>query len=457
MDPQLWTFRMPNTLSIAEAARRIQSGDLSPVELVNACLNRIDTLDDRLCAWVTIDRDDVLKVAQQRQEECTRGKIRGPLHGIPIGIKDIFYTKNLRTSGGSAFLEDFVPDFDATAVLRLQEAGAIILGKTATTEYASFDPADTCNPWDFAHTPGGSSSGSAAGVAAHMCLAALGSQTGGSITRPAAYCGIVGFKPTYSRVSMHGVLPVSFSLDHVGPLTRTVKDAAIVFQAIGGADPSDPLCTDRDMPDCVGAIDIDLKTPPRIGIIPPFFMEKADNALRRATELAIETFRAGGAKVIDIVAPKSFKGIINKHRLIMYAEAAAYHAERFEQAAEKFRPNLRGLIQEGLLLPAVAYADALEHRLQFRSDLRHLFKKVDILLTPATPTQAPEGLSSTGNPAFNAPWSHAGLPTITLPVTVTDGLPCGIQLIGPAWREDHLLQTAQWCETHLGFDTTPDL
>lgn len=448
---------MPNTLSIAEAARRIQSGDLSPVELVTACLNRIDTHDDRLSAWVTIDREGVLKIAEQRQEECTRGKIRGLLHGIPIGIKDIFYTKNLRTTGGSAFLEDFVPDFDATAVARLREAGAIILGKTATTEYASFDPADTCNPWNLAHTPGGSSSGSAAGVAAHMCPAALGSQTGGSITRPAAYCGIVGFKPTYSRVSVHGVLPVSFSLDHVGPLTRTVEDAAIVFQTIGGADPFDPLCADRDMPDCVSAISINLEAPPRIGVIPPFFMEKADSALRRATELAIETFRAGGAKVIDIVPPKSFKGIINKHRLIMYAEAAAYHAERFEQDAGKFRPNLRGLIQEGLLLPAVAYAYALEHRLQFRADLRHLFKKVDILLTPATPTQAPEGLSSTGNPAFNAPWSHAGLPTITLPVTVTDGLPCGIQLIGPAWREDHLLQIAQWCETHLGFDATPDL
>ncbi len=448
---------MPNTLSIAEAARCIQSGDLSPVELVNACLNRIDTHDDRLSAWVAIDQDRVLKIAQRRQEECTDGKIRGLLHGIPIGIKDIFYTKNLRTTGGSAFHKDFVPDFDATAVARLKKAGAIILGKTATTEYASFDPAATCNPWNFEHTPGGSSSGSAAGVAAHMCPAALGSQTGGSITRPAAYCGIVGFKPTYSRVSVRGVLPVSFSLDHVGPLTRTVEDAAIVFQAIGGADPSDPLCTDRDMPDCVSAINIDLKTPPRIGIIPPFFMEKADQALRHATELAVETFRAGGAKVIDIVPPKSFKGVINKHRLIMYAEAAAYHAERFEQNAEKFRPNLRELIQEGLLLPAVAYADALEHRLHFQYDLSHLFNKVDILLTPATPTRAPAGLSSTGSPAFNAPWSHAGLPTITLPVTVTDGLPCGIQLIGPAWREDRLLQIAQWCETHLGFDATPDL
>jgi len=448
---------MPHTLTIAKAAQQIQSSDLSPVELANACLSRIDQLDDVLKAWVTIDRDKVLKVAQKRQGECDQGNIRGPLHGIPIGIKDIFYTKNQLTTGGSAFLKDFIPEFDATAVKRLRQAGAIILGKTATTEYASFDPTDTCNPWNNDHTPGGSSSGSAAAVSAQMCPAALGSQTGGSITRPAAYCGIVGFKPTYSRVSVKGVLPVSFSLDHVGPLTRTVKDAALVFQAIGGFDPSDPLSSDRQMPDCVSAVHTQLDTPPRIGIISPFFMEKADDDMRYAGELAVETFRAGGAEVIEVVPPKGFKDVLNKHRLIMYVEAAAYHAERFERNAKKFRPNLRGLIQEGLLLPAVAYADALEHRLRFRSDTRYFFKKVDVLLTPATTTPAPEGLSSTGNPAFNAPWSHAGLPTITLPVTVTNGLPCGIQFIGPAWCEDHLFQIAQWCETHLGFDNTPDL
>ena len=448
---------MPHTLTIAKAAQQIQSGKLSPTELTNACLSQIDQLDGRLHAWVTINRDRVKKIAEKRQEECAQGNIRGPLHGIPIGIKDIFYTKNQRTTGGSAFLKDFVPDFDATAVARLREAGALILGKTATTEYASFDPADTCNPWNLEHTPGGSSSGSAAAVAAHMCPAALGSQTGGSITRPAAYCGIVGFKPTYSRVSVRGVLPVSFSLDHVGPLTRTVQDAALVFQTIGGFDPTDPLSSDRKMPNCVEAVQTQLNTPPRIGVTSPFFMEKADDDMRRATELAIEAFRAGGAEVIEVVPPKSLKDVLKKHRLIMYVEAAAYHADRFEQDAEKFRPNLRGLIQEGLLLPAVAYADALEHRLKFRLDMSNLFRKIDLLLTPATPTPAPHGLSSTGNPAFNAPFSHAGLPTITLPVTVSDGLPCGIQLVGPAWREDHLFQIAQWCETHLGFDNTPNL
>lgn len=448
---------MPNTLTISQAATQIQSGKLSPVELTQACLNRIQALDDRIKAWVTIHHDKVLQEAQKHHDEIAQGKYRGPLHGIPIGIKDIIYTQGLQTQGGSKFLKNFVPDFDATVVTRLKEAGAIILGKTATTEYASFDPAETCNPYNTNHTPGGSSSGSAAAVAAHMCPAALGSQTGGSISRPAAYCGLVGLKPTYGRVSVHGVLPLSFSLDHIGPLTHTVEDAAIVFQTLAGFDPQDPLSANRDVPNCIEAVNTPLNRPPRMGLIRSYFENHANQALRGATELAIEAFKAGHAEVREIVLPKSFQNIHNKHRLIMYAEGAAYHAERFEKDAQTFGPNIRDLIQEGMLLPAVAYAEARQHQLTFRAAMRSVFNNVDILLTPATPTPAPKGLSSTGDPAFNAPWSHAGLPTIVLPVTLSDGLPCGIQLIGPEWREDQLLQIAHWCETHLGFDAQPNL
>lgn len=448
---------MPNTLSLSQAAQQIQSGQLSPVELLNACFERIKNLDDQIKAWVTIHHDNVLKAAQAAQDEIEQGTYRGPLHGIPIGIKDIIYTKGVQTQGGSKFLENFVPETDATVVTRLKDAGAIILGKTATTEYASFDPAETCNPYNFAHTPGGSSSGSAAAVAASMCPAALGSQTGGSISRPAAYCGLVGFKPTYGRVSVHGVLPLSFSLDHIGPLTRSVEDAALVFQTIAGFDPCDPLCSNKEVPDCIEAVKTPLEKPPRIGLIRSYFEDHANDAMRGATELAIEAFKAGHAEVREIVLPKSFKNVHNKHRLIMYAEGAAYHAERYEKNANKFGPNIRELIQEGLLLPAVAYADARKHQLTFRSALRSVFNNVDILITPATPAPAPKGLLSTGDPAFNAPWSHSGLPTIVLPVTLSDGLPCGIQLIGPEWREDRLLQIAHWCETHLGFNAQPNL
>lgn len=446
---------MPHTLTLTEAAAQIRSGALSPVDLLNACLARIDVLDDRLKAWVIIDREAALAQARARQEDLARGVAPGLLHGIPIGAKDIIYTKGMKTEGGSEFLKDFVPDFDAAVVTRLKKAGAVILGKTATTEYASFDPADTCNPWHFGHTPGGSSSGSAAAVAARMCPAALGSQTGGSISRPAAYCGLVGFKPTYGRVSMHGVLPFSFSLDHLGPLTRSVADAARVFEAIAGFDPCDPVSVDRAVPDC--SVISSLNGPLRIGLIRSYFMDKADEAMCRATKRAAEMFRAAGAEVRDIILPASFKAAHRKHRLIMYAEGAAYHADRYERQPKKFRPNLRALLEEGMLLPAVAYADARQQQLVFRADMRPVFDTVDVLLTPATPTPAPEGLASTGDPAFNAPWSYAGLPTIVLPVVLDKGLPCGIQLVGAEWREDRLLRIAHWCEAHLGFDAMPGI
>jgi Asp-tRNA(Asn)/Glu-tRNA(Gln) amidotransferase A subunit family amidase len=267
----------------------------------------------------------------------------------------------------------------------------------------------------------------------------------------------VGFKPTYGRISLHGVLPLSFSLDHLGPLTRSVEDAARVFQAIAGYDPADPICSDHTVPDCITAVKMPLAKPPRFGLIRSYFMEKADPAMCQATELAEAIFRASGADVRDVVLPNTFKTVHQKHRLIMYAEGAAYHADRYEQQAEKFQPNIRALIQEGLLLPAVAYAEAKQHQLVFRTDMRQVFNTVDVLLTPATPTPAPEGLASTGNPAFNAPWSHGGLPTIVLPVTLSGDLPCGIQLIGPEWREDRLLQIARWCEMHLNFKATPTL
>lgn len=448
---------MPHTFTLSQAAEKIKSGALSPVELLNACFEQIEKYDNPIKAWVTIHKPNVLKAAQACEEEIAQGNYRGPLHGIPIGIKDIIYTKGVQTQGGSKFLENFVPDFDATVVTKLKNAGAIILGKTATTEYASFDPAPTHNPYNLDHTPGGSSSGSAAAVAARMCPAALGSQTGGSISRPAAYCGLVGLKPTYGRVSVYGVLPLSFSLDHIGPLTRSVEDAALVFQTISGFDPCDPLSTNQPVPDCITAVKTPLEKPPRIGLIRSYFEDHADGAMRGATELAIEAFKAGHAEVREIVLPKSFKKVHNKHRLIMYAEGAAYHAERYEKNASKFGPNIRELIQEGMLLPAVVYADARQHQLTFRAAMRSVFENVDVLITPATPTPAPKGLSSTGDPAFNAPWSHAGLPTVVLPVTLSDGLPCGIQLIGPEWREDRLLQIAKWCETHLGFQEPPKL
>ena len=239
----------PFELSVAEAAILIRRRELSPVALSESLLGRIDAFEPKLKAWVYLDREAVLSEAREKERQLESGNVTGPLHGVPIGFKDIYYTAGISTTACSKLYADFVPEYDATTVALLKEAGAIMLGKAVTTEFACMDPSPTINPWNAAHTPGGSSSGSAVAVAARMCPAALGSQTVGSVLRPASYNGVVGFKPTFGRVSRHGVIPVSWSLDTVGWMTRTVADAAVLLQVMAGADPSDPVSSRRPVPD----------------------------------------------------------------------------------------------------------------------------------------------------------------------------------------------------------------
>lgn len=446
---------MPSNLTIASASKEITSGHLSPSELVGTCLERIDALEGRIKAWSFLDREGAMEQARKLQEELARGSHRGPLHGIPIGIKDIMYVRGLPNTAGSDILRDFVPDFDATLVSRLRAAGAVILGKTVTTPFACFDPAETCNPWNIGHTPGGSSSGSAAAVAAGMCLAAMGSQTGGSITRPASYCGIVGLKPTLGRVSVHGVVPVSFNLDHPGPLTLSVGDAARILQVIAGYDPKDPLSASETTTDYTPR---PLPRPPRIGHLVGYFREQADEDMSSATQRAIECLQSAGAECIELEMPDSFGCLHEMHRIIMVSEGAAYHDEQFGLHREEYPPGLRSLMDEGLATSAVTYANARKHQIDFRLQIQSTFRDLDILLTPATLTPAPKTLESTGNPAFNSPWSYCGLPTISLPVEVAEsGLPAAIQLVGPHFSESRLLSIAQWCEQILGWNHKPEL
>ena len=280
-------------LSVAEAATQIREGTLSPVALAEALLARIDALDGDLQAWVTIDRDAVLSAARQREAEVQRGEPLGLIHGVPVGLKDIFYTEGMLTACGSKVYADFVPDFDATSVANIKAAGGIILGKAVTTEFASSDPSPTRNPWNLEHTPGGSSSGSSAAVAARMVPAALGSQTGGSTCRPAAYNGIVGMKATYGRISRYGVAPVSWSLDHVGILTRTVADGALMLTVLGGADDNDPGSLREPMPDFSAQM-AEHDRPPRIGLVRQFLRR-----LRHAGDVGAHRSRcqsAGGGR-----------------------------------------------------------------------------------------------------------------------------------------------------------------
>ncbi len=451
-------LHVPNRLDITEASEQIRSGRLSPVELLQACLSRIDAVEERVRAWVTVDREGAEAQARHLEEALAHGHWYGPLHGIPVGIKDIMYTRGLRTCAGSKFLEDFVPDHDATVVSRLRGAGAVILGKTVTTEFACYDPAETRNPWNLHHTPGGSSSGSAAAVASRMCPAALGSQTGGSISRPAAYCGITGIKPTRGRVSVYGVFPISLHLDHVGPLCRSVADGVTLLKAIAGADANDPSCPDAPDPRLDAFFKTDGQRPPRIGRIRSYFEEEADAAMLDAVSRAVALFGEAGATLREVRLPDSFGDVHRMHRTLMFTDAAAVHQERFRRAADDFRPSNRAMIREGLQVSGVAYAEALNHRLTFRKEIRSAFSDVECLLTPAAPAPAPHGLESTGDPSFNSPWSYCGLPTVVLPVSESrQGLPTAVQLIGRPYDEVGLLSAAHWCEERLGWRSSPKL
>jgi len=431
-------------LTISKASSLISSGGLSPIDFLEALLRRIDRFEPKIDAWVTIDREGAMEAAERLESEAEDGLIRGPLHGIPVGVKDIFYTKGLRTTMGSPIYRGFVPSHDAAAVAKLREAGAIILGKTETTEFALSDPAPTRNPWNTEHTPGGSSSGSAAAVSSGMCPTALGTQTGGSVIRPASFCGVVGMKPTYDLVSRVGVFPLSWSLDHVGFFTRTVEDAALMlgmFVKVGepqGWKPSGDIA------------------PLRLGLLRGFFEEHADEKVWNGFVDAVERLRCAGAEVAEVPLPPSFGVVHAAHRLIMASEAASVHQDNFRTRRDDYRVGIRGLVSSGLLVPASAYIRAQRIRGRFAREAEAALRGVDCLVTPSAPTPALRGLESTGDPAFNAPWSLCGFPTVTVPSGLTrDGLPLGMQLIDAHFRETHLLEIACWCEMALSFGKAP--
>ncbi len=443
-------------LTVVELAPLIAQKELSPVELLRSCLERIRALENKIQAWALVDEAGALKRAKELELELRSEKPRSPLHGIPIGVKDIFYTAGLPTEAGASSWAGFIPTYDATVVSRLRKAGAVILGKTRTTEFAYSDPAQTRNPWHLSHTPGGSSSGSGAAVAARMCPLALGSQTGGSTLRPAAYNGIIGFKAEYGRISTYGVVPLSYSQDHVGILARTVRDVALTFQVIAGFDPSDPHSLNLPVPDCIGSLE--RETPPRLGLVREYFYGNADEEMHRETDLAVARLSRAGAEVREIKLPEGFAATSDLNHLIMAVEAATYHETMFNQHKEQYRPKIRSLIEEGLAIPATRYAPALEARLKHRADVIPLFQEVDALITPGAPGIAPRDLTTTGSAVMQRPWSLTGVPSISLPVGLGEsGLPLAIQLIGAPFGEVGLLSVARWCERSLNVQLAPPL
>ncbi len=437
--------------TIHQAAEEIRQGRLSPMEILNGCLAQIDRYEPRVQAWVFVDRESARASSEDRTDELRRGQYRGPLHGIPLGIKDIFDVFDWPTAAGSRLWAQSIARRDATVVSRLRQAGAVFLGKTTTTQYASFDPSPTRNPWNLTRTPGGSSSGSAAALACRMCLGALGSQTGGSITRPASYCGVAGLKPTFGRVSCDGVVPLAPSLDHPGPMANSVRDLAILLQAFAGPDSRDPGCANRPVPNYLTALNVK-RTPPRLARVRGLFEDRAVPAVLRMIEQTTERFRHEGAAVTEVALPAGFGPVLSNHRTVMAVEAAAFHGERLRRHPEDYLPEISKLLEEGLSCSAAEYARCKEHQKQLKQDMAACFEEVDAILAPATTEPAPD-IRNTGNPAFNSPWSYTGLPVISIPSGHDEnGLPLAIQLVGPAWSEAELLTVAASCETILAVE-----
>ena len=327
----------PFELTAAEARALMDKGELSPLDLTESCLSRIDAHEDALRAWAHVDREGAVAAARRAGDELLVIGRKSPLHGIPIGIKDIYRTNGLPTEMGSRSWAGYVPNFDCTAVARLKQAGAIVLGKTVTTEFAMLQPSPTYNPWNPDHTPGGSSSGSGASVAARMTPLAIGSQTGGSVLRPAAYNGVVGLKPTLGRISCYGVLPISHVMDHPGTFTRSVEDAADFLQVIAGFDAFDPYTVDMPVPDYRAALDQPL-SPPRIGLARGFFFDNADEETRRHTEQIAQRLADAGAIVEDVDVPESLADVRLHHKVIMDTDAATVHKDTYRDPQGRHRP-----------------------------------------------------------------------------------------------------------------------
>jgi len=443
-----------HTLDAGDAARAIREKVLSPVDLVEALLERIARIDGRVQAWALVDGVAARAAARRAADEAARGVFRGPLHGVPFGAKDIFYSAGLRTEGGSKVMAGFVPEYDATAVARLKAAGAILLGKLHTTEFATSDPAPTRNPWNLACTPGGSSSGSAAAVAARMIPLSLGTQTIGSNVRPASYCGLVGLKPTFGRIGTRGVMALSYTQDHVGLMARSVEDAALGLSIVAGHDPDDPSSSRAPVPDYLAALT--RRRAPRVGVLREFF-ERAVPEVADVTAQAVRRLARAGAAVEEAKLPPTFQVAHAAAYVITRSDTASIHAERFAQKADLYRPAIRSSIEMGMLIPGDLYVRALRIRSQFRRELQPLLDRYDVLLTPTTPAPAPEGMA-TGDPQFQIAWSLSGLPSITVPCGLTtSGLPLGIQLVSKHFTEASLLSAAAWCEDILGRASAPEL
>jgi len=429
-------------MTAGQAAEAIRAGQITSEELVRACLDHTAALEERVGAWAFLDRG--LALAQARAADLARkeGRALGPLHGVPVGVKDIFDTHDMPTEDGTVLHAGRQPLADATAVALLRQAGAVIMGKTVTTELAVYSPGKTRNPRDPERTPGGSSSGSAAAVAAGMVPVAIGTQTNGSTLRPASYCGIYGYKPSHGLISRHHMLQQSRPLDHVGVFGRTLEDVALAAEPMMAYDEHDPDTLPRARPSLVQAVASEPPLPPRLAFIKTPVWEKADEDTRAAFAELMEHL---GEDAEEVQLPEVFGNAVEWHRMILEPDLARNFEREYAHGKEKLSPILREMIERGQKVPAVDYNRALEGRLLLVRILDEILKWYDAILTPAATGEAPRGLESTGSPVFCTLWTLCGLPAVSLPILEgSGGLPIGAQLVASKGGDAQLLRTAGW-------------
>jgi aspartyl-tRNA(Asn)/glutamyl-tRNA(Gln) amidotransferase subunit A len=437
-------------LTITQASVLIRTGNLSPVELTKAYLDRIHRLDGELHAYILVLGETAMDEARRAEAEIAGGDWKGPLHGIPIGLKDIYNTAGIATTGHSALFKDHVPNEDAVTVQRLRKAGAVILGKLATHEFATGGPSfdlpwpPARNPWNLDHQPGGSSSGSAAAVAAGLCMAAMGTDTGGSIRSPAAWCGLAGFKPSYGRVSRRGILPLSFTLDHAGPLCWTTEDCALMMQALAGHDALDPGSADKAVPDFASGLRGDVKGL-RVGVIRHFFETdlKAEDDVVAGLESALNTLRALGAAVTDVtLSPLSHYNKVTS--LISRSEAYAIHERYLTTTPELYGELGRRRLAAGAFVRASDYVNALRHRTRLVAEMTAAMQDHDVLMLPTKHQVAPPFRlePAVREPSFTQPFNVTGFPALSVCSGFSaNGLPLSLQIVGRPFEDAQVLST----------------
>jgi len=455
-------------MTLIEAAKALRKGDVSSVELTEECLQRVERLNPKLNAFLTVTAEIAREQARKADQERRSGMDRGPLHGIPIAHKDLFCTAGVRTTSGSKLFEDYVPKFDAAVVERLREAGAVMLGKTNMHEHAYGITCDNPhfgavhNPWDVTRIPGGSSGGTAAAVAAGLCLMGTGSDTGGSIRVPSSYCGVTGLKPTFGLVSKYGALPLAFSLDHVGPIARTVRDVAVSLAAMAGSDRRDPSSARRSVDGLLPPDEIPSLKGVKIGIPENFFFERVDLQVDNAVHFMAYRAQDLGAELVALRVP-SGRQLNTIAQITLLVEAAAVHEPYIRKQRKLYGDDVRTLVDMGRVIPGVDYIQAQRLRRRMQGVYRSILKEVDCLLAPATPVIAPNigerEIAIAGEQedvriastrllrGINA----LGLPALAMPAGYTrDGLPIGMQLIGRPFGEKELLRIGAAIEDATG-------